>query len=338
MLEAELNGAGMPRDARKAKAMKRRAFVKTTALGAAAVALQGAPSQAAAAKMPLRSYGRDGVRLSIIGFPGLVLRNMEQERANRLVADSVERGVNYFDVAPAYGDAEVKLGPALEPYRKNVFLACKTKARDAEGAEVEFKRSLARLRTDHFDLYQLHCLKEVGRDVDAAFSKGGVMAFIADQQKAGRVKYVGFTAHTEEAALAALERFRFDSVLFPISFASWMKMDFGPKVVKAARARGTAVLAMKGLCRNRWTKDDPLRKRFRMWYRPVHDRGEATLALRFTLSQAVVAAVPPSNETVHRLALDLVPTIRPITEAETAKLQALAMTLDPLFPEGPRKA
>jgi len=51
-----------------------------------------------------------------------------------------------------------------------------------------------------------------------------------------------------------------------------------------------------------------------------------------------VAAVPPSNETVHRLALDLAPTIRPITEAETAKLQALAMTLDPLFPEGPRKA
>ena len=321
--------------------MKRREFVKTTALGAAAAALQGASARGAktaAGDMPLRPYGRDGVKLSIIGFPGLVLRNMEQEQANRLVADSVERGVNYFDVAPAYGDAEVKLGPALEPYRKNVFLACKTMARNAEGAAAEFTRSLARLRTDHFDLYQLHCLKDVASDVDAALAKGGVMEFIAEQQKAGRIRYVGFTAHTEEAALAALERFRFDSVLFPISFASWMKMGFGPRVVKAARERGTAVLAMKGLCRNRWTQGDPLRKEFRMWYRPVHDPAEATLALRFTLSQTVVAAVPPSNETVHRLALDLAPTIRPITEAETAKLKALAMTLNPLFPEGPRKA
>ena len=68
------------------------------------------------------------------------------------------------------------------------------------------------------------------------------------------------------------------------------------------------------------------------------EAGEATLALRFTLSQSVVAAVPPANETVHRLALDLVPAIRPITEAETAKLKALAQTLDPLFPERPRTA
>jgi len=323
--------------------MKRRDFVKTTAFGAAAMALRGAPGQGAettagAGDMPLRPYGRDGVKLSIIGFPGLVLRNMEQEKANRLVAESVERGVNYFDVAPAYGDAEVKLGPALEAHRKNVFLACKTMHRDRDGAEADFKRSLERLRTDHFDLYQLHCLKEVAKDVDAAFAKGGVMEFIAEQRKAGRIRYVGFSAHTEEAALAALERFRFDSTLFPVNFGSWMKMKFGPRVVRKAAERGTAVLAMKGLCRNRWTQGDPLRKQFRMWYRPVHDRAEATLALRFTLSQPVVAAVPPANATVHRLALDLVPTVRPITQAETAELRALAETLDPLFPERPRKA
>ena len=71
--------------------------------------------------------------------------------------------VNYFDVAPAYGDAEEKLGPALEPYRKHVFLACKTKRRDWAGAEEELKRSLARLRTDYVDLYQLHHLTDVAK-------------------------------------------------------------------------------------------------------------------------------------------------------------------------------
>ena len=321
--------------------MKRREFVKTTALGAAAAALRGAGAPAAetaAGDMPLRPFGKHGVRLSIIGFPGLVLRNMEQDQANRLVAEAVERGVNYFDVAPAYGDAEVKMGPALAPYRNKVFLACKTMARDAGGAEADFTRSLERLRTDHFDLYQLHCLKDVATDVDAALAKGGVVEYVVEQRKAGRVRHIGFSAHTEEAALAALERFRFDSVLFPVSFPSWLKMGFGPRVVEKAKERGTAVLAMKGLCRQRWAEGDPLRKTFRMWYQPVHDRAEAELALRFTLSQPVVAAIPPANVTVHRLALDLVPTIRPITEAETARLQALAKTLNPLFPEDRPKA
>ena len=120
--------------------------------------------------MPTRTYGKDGPKLSIIGFPGLMMRRVDQEQSNRLVAESIEHGVNYFDVAPAYGDAEVKLGPALATYRKKVFLACKTKLRDRAGAKAEFERSLERLRTDHFDLYQLHDRHDVAKDVDPAFA------------------------------------------------------------------------------------------------------------------------------------------------------------------------
>ncbi len=320
--------------------MKRRDFVKTTALGAAAVVLGArrmpAAEAAKSAEMPRRTYGRDGPKLSIVGFPGLLLSRVDAEQSKRLVAEAVERGVNYFDVAPAYGDAEIKLGPALEPYRKKVFLACKTKMRDRDGAKAELERSLKRLRTDHFELYQLHCLIDVKKDVDAAFATGGVMEYLLEQRTAGRIRYLGFSAHTEEAALAALERFAFDSILFPVNFASWLKLGFGPKVVKKARERGAAVLAMKGLCRNRWARGDRLRRKFRTWYRPVSDRPEAELALRWTLSQGVTAAVPPSHEEVHKLALDLVGTVRRVTDAETARLKALARTLDPLFPERPR--
>ena len=108
------------------------------------------------ARLPQRQYGQTGVKLSIIGFGGIVVDGAEQQHANRLVAEAFEKGVNYFDVSPTYGDAELELGPALKPYRKNVFLACKTGQRRREGASEELNESLKRLHTDYLDLYQLH--------------------------------------------------------------------------------------------------------------------------------------------------------------------------------------
>src|SRR5574340_1626482 len=78
------------------------------------------------------------------------------DEASARVAHAIDRGVNYFDVAPSYGNSEERLGPALAPYRKQVFLACKTQKRDKAGAEAELDSSLRRMQTDHFDLYQLH--------------------------------------------------------------------------------------------------------------------------------------------------------------------------------------
>src|SRR5919112_1846789 len=101
--------------------------------------------------MEQRPLGSTGAELSIIGFGGVVVTNETQSDANDLVAEAIDCGVNYFDVAPSYGNAEERLGPALEPYRANVFLACKTGKRDRAGAAAELRESLRRLRTDHFD-------------------------------------------------------------------------------------------------------------------------------------------------------------------------------------------
>jgi aryl-alcohol dehydrogenase-like predicted oxidoreductase len=285
------------------------------------------------AEMPRRPYGRTDDQLSIIGFGGIAVMNAEPDRARRIVAEAIERGVNYFDVAPTYGDAEVKLGPALEPYRKSVFLACKTTQRQRGPAAEEFRRSLERLRTDHLDLYQLHCLADVKKDVDVAFDKGGVMELAIEEKKAGRVRYLGFSAHTEEAALAAMERYDFDSVLFPINFCTFLTSNFGARVIAEARKRGMAALALKALARQQWPKDDPQRKSFaKCWYQPATDRREAELALRFTLGQPITAAVTPGEEVMLRLALDLAPAFRPLTDPELAELRALAARLNPIFP------
>src|SRR3954447_4482618 len=122
-----------------------------------------------------RPYVNAGQELSIIGFGGILVMNASQDHADRLVAQAVEAGINYFDVAPTYGNAEERLGPALEPFRKNVFLACKSTCRDAASAKKELDASLQKMRTDYFDLYQLHGLVDMAKDVDPAFARGGVM-------------------------------------------------------------------------------------------------------------------------------------------------------------------
>jgi aryl-alcohol dehydrogenase-like predicted oxidoreductase len=288
-----------------------------------------------APKLPRRAYGDTGERLSIIGFGGIIVSGVEQEHANRVVAEAIEKGVNYFDVAPSYGDAEIKLGPALEPYRKDVFLACKTTQRTKQGAAAELKESLRRLRTDHFDLYQLHAITNVQKDVDAVFGPGGAMEVFLDAKKQGQIRYLGFSAHSEEAALAAMERYDFDSILFPINFATFYEGNFGPRVIEAAQSKGIARLALKAMAKQRWPTDDPLRKQYpKCWYQPLTDRTEAKLGLYFTLSQSVTAAIPPGDESLFRLALDLAMGFRPISQKEKEILRQMAQSTNPVFKAG----
>ena len=108
--------------------------------------------------MEYREYGSSGDVLSIVAFAGIVVSNETPEDSEHYVSWAIDQGINYFDVAPSYGNAQSMLGPALEPYRKDVFLACKTNKRDEQTAQAELEESLRLLRTDHFDLYQLHAM------------------------------------------------------------------------------------------------------------------------------------------------------------------------------------
>ncbi|MCX5644774.1 MAG: aldo/keto reductase [Phycisphaerae bacterium] len=326
--------------------MERREFLKGTIAAGSAVAggvLGGAdaaqsdcgpgcPCYGNAAKLPRRAYGDTGERLSIIGFGGIVVSGVEQDQASRVVAEAVEKGVNYFDVAPSYGDAEVKLGPALEPYRKDVFLAGKTEHRTRDETAAELKESLRRLRTDYLDLYQLHAISDVQKDVDAAFAKGGAMEAFLEAKKQGQIRYLGFSAHSEEAALAALNRYEFDSILMPLNFAAFYQGHFGPRVLQVAKSKGVARLALKAMAKQKWPRDDPMREQYpKCWYQPLTDRNEAKLALYFTLSQPITAAIPPGEESLFRMALDLAMDFRPISQKETEALRQMAQPLNPVF-------
>lgn len=284
-----------------------------------------------ASTMPKRKLGKTGVELSIIGMGGLAFAGMEQEKANALAEYAIASGVNYFDVAPTYHDAQQRLGPALKPFRDQSFLACKSAMRDKAGLEKELNESLKVLKTDHFDLYQLHGISDLEKDVKAAFAKNGAMEAIIEAKKAGKLKYIGFSAHSPEAALAAMREFEFDTILYPINFTCHFRNGFESEVVIEAKKRNMGILALKAMARQQWPADAE-KKYKNCWYEPIDDAKLARLALSWSLSQGITAALPPADEKLFRLAVELAPQCKPLTKEELATLQQAAEQTDPLFP------
>jgi aryl-alcohol dehydrogenase-like predicted oxidoreductase len=282
--------------------------------------------------MERRKLGKTGESLSIVGFGGMVVRDEEPAAAARLVAQAVEkRGINYFDVAPTYGNAEERLGPALAPYRRSVFLACKTEKRGAKEASAALHESLDRLHTDYFDLYQLHAVITLN-EVEQIMGPGGALETFVKAREQGLVRYLGFTAHSEEAALALLDAFEFDSILFPFNWVCWHQGKFGPRVLEHAQEKGLGILALKALAKRRWQESEE-RKWSKTWYAPVDTFEEASLALRFTLSRPITAAVCPSHAELLWWACDAAEQFTPLTEAEEAELARRSEGLAPIFPE-----
>jgi len=313
--------------------MKRRAFIRQSAAAAMIscfpATLAGIARDQTPGRLERRALGRTGQMLSIIGLGGIVVKDATPEEASQRVREAIDAGVNYFDVAPTYGDAEEKLGPALAPYRKNVFLACKTTQRRATDATAELERSLRRLQTDHFDLYQLHAVT-TREDVDTIFGHGGAIEAFASAKQAGKVRFLGFSAHSVEAALALMDRFAFDTILFPFSVTSWHAGHFGPQVLAKASDQGMGILALKAMAKGPWPKDAK-RTHPKCWYEPLSEPSEARLGLRFTLSHPITAAVPPGDEGLFRLALTLAKDLTPLTAAEAAALKEQTLKGEPIF-------
>lgn len=313
--------------------MKRRKFIRNTTLGTMALTIPMIRSFGSnfspAYNIPKRVLGKTGEKLSIIGFGGIMLNDNPQDFANELIAKAYELGVNYYDVAPGYGTAQERMGPALKPYRKNCFLACKTHDRTAKGSQNELEDSLRKLETDHFDLYQLHALSSVD-EVKQVFGPGGAMETFVKARKDGKVKHLGFSAHSVDAALLAMKNFDFDSILFPINFACWNAGNFGPQVFAEAEKRGMGILALKSMALTRLAEGEE--KIFKnVWYRPIQDETIMQMALKYTLSKNITAAIPPGKNTLFLKALEFMNNYQPITEPETKKLLALAKVTQPVF-------
>ncbi len=316
--------------------MNRRDFLKqgttTASLALTAGIVEGktTPSK----PIPRRTLGKTGESLSIVGMGGIVVMGATQDFANNIVAEAVDRGVNYMDIAPSYGDAQDRLGPALAPYRQKVFLACKTGKYDRAGSAAALDDSLKRLRTDHVDLYQLHAITTI-EQVDQALGPNGAIETFVAARKAGKVRYLGFSAHSESAAIAAMDRFDFDTILFPTNFVLFSQGNFGPRVIVHAQKKNMGRLAIKAMAKTSWPKSMTQDQHWyqKCWYEPCSMPDEASLAYRWTLSQPITAAIPPGYATFFRLAIDVAQNYKPLSQEEEKELMARAQGVHPIFPQ-----
>ena len=313
--------------------MERRDFLKQAAITAATVASASRMSSAKTPSNPIakRTLGKTGEKLSMIGFGGIVVMNEEPGAAANIVAEAVDRGINYFDVAPSYGNAQERLGPALAPYRKNCFLACKTEGRMKDDSRAQLEQSLKFLKTDHVDLYQFHALTKM-TDLDKVLGPGGAMETMEAAKKEGKIRYIGFSVHSVETALAAMDRYNFDTVLFPLNWLLVSQANFGMQILKKAQEKQMGILCLKSMAKTVWPadqkKDHPEPK---CWYQPAAFPQEASLGLRWTLGHPITAAMPPGDEKFFRLAMDVAQNYKPLEAHEEQALLSGGAGVEPIF-------
>lgn len=314
--------------------MDKREFIKRSVAGAVAIGATGKISTAFADTTDVqnmsvnkgikRKLGKTGFEVFPVVYGGIVSSRDGQAASDNYVAWALDRGINYFDVAPSYGDAQEKLGISLKPFRKENYLACKTTQRSREGAEKEFEESLRLLHTDYFDLYQLHSLT-TAEDVDKAFAAGGVMEMIEKEKQHGRIRRVGFSAHSQIQALRAMSMYDFDTVMFPINWQMDMLAQWGSGVAKDAKRRGMGVIALKGLVHRKWLNEEERKSYPKSWVKPIDVTNEAMgiAALKYTFRTGADVIVPPGDFRNFAFCVDHIEEIvnKPLTTKEKRLLE-----------------
>lgn len=235
--------------------------------------------------LPLAPFGRTGHQSTRVIFGAAALGSMSQDRADATMVTVDEAGINHIDTAASYGESEVRLRPFLDEHRDRFFLATKTGERNGADARAELERSLERLGVDHVDLIQLHNLVEAD-EWETAFAADGAAAALAAARDEGLARRIGITGHGLRIPgmhLKSLERFDFDSVLYPYNHAL-LQSDAYRADVEALRAvcadRNIAMQTIKSVARGRWS--DPDRPHF-SWYEPLDDPAAIERAVRYVL-------------------------------------------------------
>jgi len=187
--------------------------------------------------------GRSGLQVSAVGFGGIPIVPLAFDEAVAVVRHGADGGLTFFDTAKLYRDSEKKIGKALEPIRDRVVLATKTTSRDAEKVRRDVASSLANLRTDRIDLYQLHNVSSAAF-LERVLADDGAYRALAEARSHGTVRAIGVTSHSLETAVQACRTGLFDTVQIPFNF---IEQEVAGDLFTAARAADMGIIAMKPL-------------------------------------------------------------------------------------------
>jgi len=283
--------------------------------------------------MEKRRFGRTGHESTVAIFGGAGLGTVSQDTADAAMQTALEYGVNHIDVAPSYGEAELRLRPWMSRYRERLFVGCKTTERTQAAARAEMQQSLQRLNMDYFDLYQIHAVTNM-QDLDDATGSGGALDAIIAARAEGLTRYIGITGHGVESPtvfIEALRRFDFDSVLFPINYVQYANPDYrsaAQELLRICEERDVATMIIKTITKGHWGTRD---HRYHTWYEPFDTLAEIQKGVNFALSQNVSALCTAGDTRLLPLFLQACKNYQPLTLDEQEALIKEGASLEPLF-------
>ena len=186
------------------------------------------------------TLGSTGIVTPQNAFGVLPIQRVPKKEAVRLLRRAFEGGMTFFDTARAYSDSEEKVGAAFEGVRDQVTIATKSQAKDPAKLASDLETSLGLLKTDHVDIYQLHCVDQCYRPGDGT----GMYEALEEFKRQGKILHIGITAHkigvAEEIAASGL----YETLQFPLSYLSSKREE---TLVRSCAAAGMGFIAMKGL-------------------------------------------------------------------------------------------
>jgi aryl-alcohol dehydrogenase-like predicted oxidoreductase len=281
-------------------------------------------------------FGQTGHQSSRVIFGAAALGRVRQDRADEALELLDEFGVNHLDTAAGYGDSELHLAPWLATRRDDFFVATKTGDRTGSDARASLERSLTRLGTDHVDLIQLHNLVEPD-EWDVAFAPGGAVEALVSARDEGLARFIGVTGHgvrIAEMHSRSLERFDFDSVLFPYNHAQLAGpayRDDVERLLETCAQRNVAVQTIKSVARRRWANED---EPHFSWYEPLADGDALARAVRFVLARPALFLNTSSDLRLLRSILEAASTPGPAPTDAELEADAATHGVEPLFDGG----
>jgi predicted aldo/keto reductase-like oxidoreductase len=272
-----------------------------------------------------RRLGRLGHQSSVLIYGAAALAEVDQPIADASVQLALDAGINHFDVAASYGEAELRLGPWMPEIRGQIFLATKTGLRDREAAWAQINHSLERLQTDHVDLIQVHAVGDP-EELERVTRPGGSLEAVVRAREEGLAGAVGITGHGHQAPathLEALGRFPFDTVLSPLNWVLGQDPAYladYQALVAEVRAQDAGLMVIKAASRRNWP-EGPEGHGYATWYEPFDDQERIGAAVAWVLAHPEVTGIATPGDV--RLLPLLIEAERRLGETSLAEAEAV---------------
>jgi uncharacterized protein len=258
--------------------------------------------------MEKRRLGRTGFLVTPISFGALPMQRCTMDEAGEVLNAALDAGINFFDTARAYTDSEAKIGRYIAGRRSEYYLATKSMARTKAAMAEDIATSLATMKTEYIDVYQMHNVK-TEQEWEAVMAPDGALVALKEAKAAGKIRHIGITGHNVDMLIRAVKTEEFSTVQVPFNCVEQRAMN---DLFPLARSLDVGIIVMKPLGGGLIDQVD--------------------LALRFVLQQEGVVAIPGMDKVEH-VTENLAPAkhFKPLNPEETAKLTAIAEELGSNF-------